>query len=294
MEWEEEINRVKIDSYLIQRIAYANMLNTIFATLRLCEIARIERGELILRRQLNQILQATRKKYDFLCHEGIIAIQYWKLYKALCLKAGFRMRSRVLERFVPVHLRPYAAFTQISSAINCLHSLRLNKCLQIDSEVFGKTLPGFLHKRKWQAYCGSNRFGFTLDTFDSLKLIDRELLLKSCIDRLLSPLDFDRDLYTHYGYELNEYYYAPKPKALKALREISAKADTKTVYIAGQFLPSTEAYRKQSESLRKCLFYGNHSEFKPILLHSSKTELGQISQLIKILKELSDESFDLL
>jgi len=266
-------------SPLIRKLAQANGLSLILATIRLKKIfPQLYMGAWLkaIRIQINQLEKMhTVPIHLLLAYEGLIAKYYWSLYKTICRQTRLWFHSRKRERLVrELTDNPRArarGYTPINAAINYLHQRRVFKCRKINMEkglgwVSGE---GLLHRARRK-----ERIGLLLDLSDSLKLADRETLLQACLEGKITYEDFTSSL----GRQGVKFYY-PTYDALLKLEEIGVVADNKSVYYDGEPLPLMKAYEKSVENFTQALLEGG--ELKPFI-YAEPGNLPLLTRLTRI------------
>lgn len=118
---------------------------------------------------------------------------------------------------------------------------------------------GFLHKLRRE-----DPIGLALDLSDPFKLVDRELLMKACLEKRLSWRDFEWQL----GRQGIKFYY-PKSKTIGILEEIGIQADNCLVCYEGERIPLMEAYRRHIKSFIEAVKKGDAGVFSPLILDDS-------------------------
>jgi len=151
-------------------------------------------------------------------------------------------------------------YNPINAMINYLHQRRLVACRIANAEegIGWASGEGLLHRLR-----GNDPIGLALDLSDSFKIVDRELLLKACLEKRVGWRDCEWQL----GRQGVRFYY-PGREAIAILEEIEIQADSLPVDYGGTRIPLMEAYRRHAKSFVEAVKRDDASLFLPFTLGS--------------------------
>jgi len=277
VELRRRLEEPALASALAQRIAESVALSLISSTERIGKMAGVPEHV------LEKALREQRRIYEMMrgcpvealrSYEGLVGMRYWLVFKTACEKAGFhfagRKRDRLVREFVRTARGRARGYNPINAMINYLHQRRLTACRIVNAEEgLGWTSgQGLLHRLR-----RDDPIGLALDLSDPFKVVDRELLLKACLEKRVSWRDCEWQL----GRQGVRFYY-PGRNAIAILEEIGIQGDSLAVHYGGERIPLMEAYRRHARSFVEAVKRGDPALFSPFILGCS---LGEMSSSVE-------------
>jgi len=273
VELRKRLGDPALASALARRMAESVALSLISSTERIGRMASVSEHV------LEKAVREQRRIYERMrscptgalrTYEGLVGMRYWLVFKVACERVGFhfggRKRDRLVREFVRTARGRARGYNPINAMINYLHQRRLTACRIVNSEegIGWASGEGLLHRLR-----GNDPIGLALDLSDALKVVDRELLLKACLEKRLGW----RDCEWQVGRQGVRFYY-PGRGAIAILEEIGIQADSLPVDYGGERVPLMEAYRKHARSFVEAVKRGDAALFSPLMLSGSHGEMS--------------------
>jgi len=272
-EFRKSLGDPALASALARRIAESVALSLISSTERIGRIASVSEHV------LEKALREQRRIFEVMrgcpvealrSYEGLVGMRYWLVFKVACERAGFhfggRKRDRLVREFVRTARGRARGYNPVNAMINYLHQRRLTACRIVNTEegIGWRSGEGLLHRLR-----GDDPIGLALDLSDPFKIVDRELLLKACLEKRLTWKDCEWQL----GRQGVRFYY-PGREAIALLEEIGIQADSLPVDYGGARIPLMEAYRKHVRCFVEAVTRGDAALFSPFMLSGSRGEIS--------------------
>jgi len=252
-------------SALARRMAESVALSLISSTERIGKMANVPQH------LLEKALKEQRRIYEVMkgcpvgalrSYEGLVGMRYWQVFREACGKAGFlfsgRKRDRLVREFVRTARGRARGYNPINAMINYLHQRRLVACRIANAEegLGWQSGEGLLHKLH-----RNDPIGLALDLCDPFKIVDRELLLKACLEKRLTWKDCEAQM----GRQGVRFYY-PGRGAIGVLEEIGIQTDSLPVDYGGERIPLMETYRRYARCFVEAVKRGDAALFSPFVL----------------------------